>query len=127
MYGGRQSHDGYTTDGLVPVSDTLDTLGVFTRSPASHKKFIQAWYGEETYKSYSSFPKNLYRIINATTGGFPVVATEAQELYDDFIAQLSGFLEAPVTDLEPSVAWAESGPVAEELLVYTNMVSRAQR
>lgn len=122
VFGGRQSHGGITTDGLVPVSTTLDTLGVFTRSAANHKKFIEAWYGQETYSEYSAFPKKLYRITNSTTGGFPVTGSEAQDLYDDFVSKLSAFLDAPITDLDPSVAWSQSGPVTEELLVYTNMV-----
>lgn len=122
VFGGRQSHGGMSTDGVVPVSTTLDTLGVFTRSAAEHERFIRAWYGSETFDTYQAFPKNVYRITNFTTGGFPVPIAEAQEVYDSFIDKLAAFLDAPVTDLEPSVAWSQSGPVAEELLVYTNMV-----
>lgn len=123
VFAGRQSHGGLSTEGVVPVSTSLDTLGVFTRNAALHQKVLKAWYGPDTYDEYTTFPKQVYRITNFTTGGFPVVVTEAQQLYDTFIDKLVTFLEAKVQDLEPSIAWSETGPVDEPLLVYTNMVS----
>lgn len=77
----------------------------------------------ETYKTYPSFPKKVYKVINSTTGGFPVTSSPVQELYDAFFDKLVDFLQATVTELEPSSSWLESGPVDQELLVYTNMVS----
>lgn len=89
-----------------------------------HKSFVQAWYGLDTYGRYTKFPTKVYRVINSTMGGFPVTVEDAQTQYDAFIEKLSAFLNATVTDLEPSVEWKKSGPVSDqELLVYTNMVS----
>lgn len=88
--------------------------------------FIKAWYGADTYDNFAAFPNQIFRVINSTTGGFPVVAIEAQQLYDSFIGKLSIFLDAQVHDLEPSIAWSETGPVNEPLLVYTNMVNPLQ-
>ena len=104
------------------MSTTLDTLGIFTRSAENHKRFVQAWYDENTYKTYSNFPNTIYRVMNSTLSGFPVTSNQSQELYDSFIVKLAAFLDATIIDFEPSVAWRESGPVAEELLTYTNMV-----
>lgn len=122
IFAGRQSQGGITTDGLVPCSSTLDTLGVFTRSAETHQHFLQEWYGLDTYKSYSAFPKKVFKITNATTGGFPAAVTAAQDLYDAFIDKLVDFLQATVVEFEPSSEWLASGPVDQELLVYTNMV-----
>ncbi|TPX16498.1 uncharacterized protein E0L32_003792 [Thyridium curvatum] len=122
VFGARQSHGGLTTDGIVPVSTSLDTLGLFARSAADHKALVQAWYGKGTYKSYASLPKKVFRTTSTSIGGFPVDVKASQVLYDSFVDKLAGFLGATVVDIDPSAEWRRTGPVKDqELLAYTNM------
>ncbi|CAJ2510721.1 Uu.00g063460.m01.CDS01 [Anthostomella pinea] len=90
-------------------------LGGSTRSAAPHAKFLQHWTGENTYTTYTHFPKKVYRAANSSTGGFSVTIGAAQAGYHTFSGKLATSLKTTDTDLEPSrtIAWSEQVELLE--------------
>ena len=84
LYGIRPSVGAITTDGVVPLSNHSDTLGVLSRDPAAFSQFTKAWYGDSplSFRDYPSIPQKMYvdeQYLNTST-------PEAQQVIQQFIS-----------------------------------------
>lgn len=97
LYGLRPTFDAVSLEGVIPMSDIMDTAGYFARTPELFKVFGKAWYGanENISTSYTSFPSTVYafdveenpRAYTESSAG-----PEAIAIYKEFVNNVVTFL-----------------------------------
>ncbi|KXN81847.1 Amidase 1 [Leucoagaricus sp. SymC.cos] len=82
-FGLRPSHGTLDLDGVIPVSEVMDTAGFFTRDPLIFESVGRNWYKESDVINRSPtlrLPKNLLY----PTDQFPLANSDAQILIEKF-------------------------------------------
>ncbi|EGA72492.1 hypothetical protein AWRI796_5153 [Saccharomyces cerevisiae AWRI796] len=97
LYGLRPTFDAISLDGIIPMSDIMDTAGYFSRDPELFRVFGEAWYGENENisKSYTSFPNTVYTFdIKEEQVGFTQsrASPEALEMFNKFVNDVVNFV-----------------------------------
>ncbi|KAL4931343.1 amidase signature domain-containing protein [Aspergillus undulatus] len=69
VFGNRPSQGLMSTDGVMPISYSTDTLGVITRDPRKWARFAQYWYTPSLYQNQSM--THLPALQEAKSSAFP--------------------------------------------------------
>ncbi|CDH11787.1 related to D-mandelate dehydrogenase [Zygosaccharomyces bailii ISA1307] len=105
LYGLRPSFDAISLEGVIPMSDIMDTAGFLARDPGLFKVVGDAWYGENKNISsnYTSFPKTVYtfafeeRKSDFIEGS---ASPEAIALFNKFVNNVVSFLNGSNVQLD---------------------------
>ena len=105
LYGLRPSFGAISLDGVIPMSDIMDTAGYFSRDPALFKTFGEAWYGENKNIStnYTSFPKTVYTFAFQEGDSDFIesgASSEALALFNKFVNNVVSFVNGTNTKLD---------------------------
>ncbi|QLG72914.1 hypothetical protein HG535_0D06230 [Zygotorulaspora mrakii] len=97
LYGLRPTFDAISLDGVIPMSDIMDTAGYFARTPELFKVFGEAWYGanENISANYTSFPSTVYTFdIEEVPSAYieTRAGPEARAMFHDFVSNVVSFL-----------------------------------
>ncbi|CDH11786.1 related to D-mandelate dehydrogenase [Zygosaccharomyces bailii ISA1307] len=105
LYGLRPSFGAISLDGVIPMSDIMDTAGYFSRDPALFRTFGEAWYGENKNIStnYTSFPKTVYTFAFQEGDSDFIesgASSEAIALFNKFVNNVVSFVNGTNTKLD---------------------------
>lgn len=92
----RPSFGAVDGEGVMLEGEYFDSVGFHTRSPYMLQKFGHAWFGDnqQLVKNHTKFPHKLIVPKNL----WPVANNASQEVFDEWIGRLAGFLNAPRGD-----------------------------
>ncbi|KAI9367285.1 amidase signature domain-containing protein [Aspergillus egyptiacus] len=131
VFGNRPTHGLVNSEGVMPLSPTLDTIGLLARDPYIWDVANAALYGNN-YTSYGSnnhvYPGNLYTL------DFPSANTSEGRILSEFAAKLARTLGTEIKPLDLHQEWTISGPAKakgqsiSQLLnvTYTALVAKEQ-
>lgn len=105
LYGLRPTFGAISLDGVIPMSDIMDTAGYFSRDPALFKTFGEAWYGENKNIStnYTSFPKTVYTFAFQEGDSDFIesgASSEALAMFNQFVNNVVSFVNGTNTKLD---------------------------
>ncbi|CAA7258458.1 unnamed protein product [Cyclocybe aegerita] len=92
VYGIRPTHGALPLDGVLPLSEEMDTAGFFARHPMIFDQVARSWYADSLVVSRrptSRFPKKLLY----PTDHFHMKSLAAQKLVDEFVRSLQTHLK----------------------------------
>ncbi|KAG6877075.1 hypothetical protein C0993_010462 [Termitomyces sp. T159_Od127] len=130
-YGMRPTHGSLDMQGVLPLSEDMDTAGFFARDPRLFAALGIRWYEHSPVRKRRQtirFPKKLFY----PTEHFPVSNPAAQALYDNFALVLSNHLKittvpvnftASLLDHIPSRDFAKFQLASNTLAEYRSWVS----
>ncbi|KAF9266107.1 amidase signature enzyme [Marasmius fiardii PR-910] len=88
IYGIRPSFGSVALDGVVPLSEEMDTMGIFTRDPQLFLEVASRLYHESPVLHGQSFLRLPARLLYPVDH-FPVRSVQAQLVYDYFVDALT--------------------------------------
>ncbi|QLG74688.1 hypothetical protein HG535_0H00130 [Zygotorulaspora mrakii] len=97
LYGLRPTFDAISLEGVIPMSDIMDTAGYFARTPELFQVFGEAWYGanENISTSYTSFPSTVYTFDIEEVPGVHIesrAGPEARAMFSEFVGNVVSFI-----------------------------------
>ncbi|KAF5371307.1 hypothetical protein D9758_004268 [Tetrapyrgos nigripes] len=87
VYGIRPSFGSLSREGVVPLSEEMDTFGIFARDPELFYDVAMSWYAQSPVKANSSFTSFPHQLLYPYDH-FPVGNPAAQSIYDNFVNTL---------------------------------------
>ncbi|KAI9742011.1 MAG: hypothetical protein M1834_000400 [Cirrosporium novae-zelandiae] len=121
LYGARVSTGTISMNATTPTTPQLDIAGAFARDAKSLSYFAKAWYGQNRYLTYPSFPKKLLVASNNTIGGFPASQNSSQAIYSSFITKVQKFLGAEKEYFNILDLWDQTSSMEKDLYSYTHL------
>ncbi|KAL4795142.1 amidase signature domain-containing protein [Aspergillus venezuelensis] len=127
VFGNRPSYGAVGTDGVLPLCDALDSVGVFARDAGVWDAVLRAWfdYSNKTLsgvgsgsgggngngsmvhmRGYESYPKRLFY----SGDSFPNDSTEAGRILEDFVRKIEEFLGVKREVVNTVSRWEEFHP-----------------
>ncbi|KAG7097536.1 hypothetical protein E1B28_004875 [Marasmius oreades] len=88
VYGIRPSFGSVGLDGIVPLSEEMDTMGIFARDPQLFFKVASHLYRESPVSHGNNFPRLPVHLLYPMDH-FPVKSPQAQLVYDSFLNSLT--------------------------------------
>lgn len=124
LYGNRPTHDLVSLENTMPLAPELDTGGFLTKDPILWINAAKALYGANVTVSYR-YPKQIKAY------GFPSNVTKSgDELLLDFLANVTSFLGASVSEYDLEADWnqtANANTTLIDMLGLTYGIIIAQR
>lgn len=117
LYGNRPSHGLVSLDGVMPLAPELDTAGFLTRDPLLWATASEVLYGSNI-SIIHNYPSEILTV------GFPTNATtDGDALLINFLANLTSFLSANVSNFNITASWADSTPAnaSSNIRSYLNL------
>ncbi|OJI98854.1 hypothetical protein ASPVEDRAFT_162398 [Aspergillus versicolor CBS 583.65] len=131
VFGNRPTYGLIPLDDVMPLSPTLDTVGLLARDPYIWDVANAALYGNN-YTSYSEkdivYPRSLYTL------DFPSANTSEGRILWEFAANMARILGTSMKPLDLDKEWTRSGPAEaqgqsiSQLLnvTYTALITKEQ-
>lgn len=108
IYGNRPSTGAISMDGVIPLTPTLDTAGVFARSASLWSTVAHAWY-LDFLDDYPAYPRQIY--FSADNSGWGASKNSgAMELVNRFVQELEDFLNGNRTKVDVTQRWGSTHP-----------------
>jgi hypothetical protein len=94
VFGLRPSFGALSNEGVMLEGEYFDAVGYHTRSPYLLRDFGKEWLAEnnQLVANYSRLPRKIIMPSHL----WPVANNDSQEIFDDWVGQLAGFLNATV-------------------------------
>ncbi|BCS20854.1 glutamyl-tRNA(Gln) amidotransferase, subunit A [Aspergillus puulaauensis] len=105
LYANRPSKGVLETDGILPLSGPLDSVGVFARDARTWSAVMHAWY-RDLLTDYRVYPRRLFY----SRDSFPGVATEAGGLLEGVFGRIEKFLDVHREFVDTQSRWEETYP-----------------
>ncbi|KAF1810167.1 amidase signature enzyme [Eremomyces bilateralis CBS 781.70] len=121
VFGLRPSFGAVSNEGVLIEGSYFDSVGYHSRSPYTLRDFGKAWLSdsEQMTNNYTSFPRKLIVPGNL----WPVANNASQELFTNWIAKLSTFLNATVETAPIGDYWNATAQKPDtEFASYMQMV-----
>ncbi|KAL4971059.1 glutamyl-tRNA(Gln) amidotransferase, subunit A [Aspergillus stella-maris] len=118
VFGNRPSWGAVGTDGVLPLCDALDSVGVFARDARVWRDVLRAWYNLSSNPLFGLYPKRLYY----SSDSFPDESTEAGKILEDVVQKIEDFLGVKREVVSTFSRWEESHPPGAPS--YTNILSQ---
>ncbi|PFH44794.1 hypothetical protein AMATHDRAFT_51878 [Amanita thiersii Skay4041] len=129
-YGIRPTHGCFDLDGVVPVSEEMDTAGFFVRDPKLFYLLRKLWYGQvkSTIISRRQTIRNPSKLLYPIDQ-LPFAVPEAQKLYDNFTQTLQEHIKIIKTPINvthtllpymPDSSFSELYKASNDLAYYNS-------
>ncbi|KAL4936356.1 hypothetical protein BDV06DRAFT_233459 [Aspergillus oleicola] len=118
VFGNRPSYGAVGTDGVLPLCDALDSVGVFTRDARVWNTVLHAWYKGSgsspasnsnptvSMRGHKGYPKRLFY----SSDSFPDKSTAAGEILESVVQKIEDFLGVKREVVSTISRWEESHP-----------------
>jgi hypothetical protein len=115
LFGNRPTHGLVSLDHAMTMAPELDTCGLLARDPVVWADACQALYKENLTLS-SAYPTQILAL------DFPAIReTDGDALLLDFLDTITSFLDAKMSILNMTTAWAETSGITDSLEDYLNL------
>ncbi|OJI98271.1 hypothetical protein ASPVEDRAFT_880966 [Aspergillus versicolor CBS 583.65] len=105
LYANRPSQGVLKTDGILPLSGPLDSVGVFARDARIWSAVMRAWY-RGLLADNRVYPRRLFY----SRAVFPDVTTDAGRLLEGVVRKLEKFLGVQREAVDTQLKWEETYP-----------------
>lgn len=105
LYANRPSTGVLKSDGVLPLSGPLDSIGVFARDARTWSTVMHTWY-RDLLTDYKVYPRRLFY----SRDSFPDVDTEAGALLEGVVGKVERFLDVPREAVDTQSRWEETYP-----------------
>ncbi|WVQ67773.1 uncharacterized protein L199_005978 [Kwoniella botswanensis] len=89
LYGNKPTTGVLPLDGVLPLSEWSDTVGVLARDPVMMKWVLETWYSNSKFiKSHKTLPK----IVQIPIDDFEVIPSNIRKIIHNFVSSLQNVL-----------------------------------